>query len=152
MGTVAFTFCHLTEESVRPPLPSYPGGIKTIGDHIRHRRLDFGMYQKDVAEYIGVITDTITNWELGRTNPEIRYIPGIIQFLGYVPFTVGKSFSERLRAYRMIRGLSQKECAKVFGVDPTTLMKWETGSSSPYRSTKIRVDSLIDVELSSILK
>ena len=76
-------------------------------------------------------------------------MPEIIQFLGYVPFKLGKSFSQQLRAFRMIKGLSQKECARLFGVDPTTLRNWETEKSTPYKRLKNRVESVIEAELSS---
>lgn len=65
-----------------------------IGDHIRKKRLDLGLTQIEVAEIIGVKESTVWNWEHG-TEPELRHIPKIIEFLGYVPFecpedTIGK--------------------------------------------------------------
>ena len=62
--------------SAREPLdPAYPAVISTIGDHLRTRRLNWGLVQKDVAEHLGVTTDTITNWELNRSEPKIGYLP-----------------------------------------------------------------------------
>ena len=95
----------------------------TIGDHVRARRLDLGLWQKEVAKQIGVTTTTITNWELNRCEPEIRLYPAIIKFLGYVPFSPGESFPKRLKAYRMLKGPTQKELARELGLDPTTVRK-----------------------------
>ena len=63
----------------------YPKQLKTFGDHIRAKRLDLGLLQKDVAGIIGVSTDTITNWEKGRNQPMHWYYLKIQNFLGYSP-------------------------------------------------------------------
>ncbi|GAB4164481.1 MAG: hypothetical protein Kow00100_01920 [Geothermobacteraceae bacterium] len=55
-----------------------------LGDHLRRRRLELGLYQKDVAIQIGVTTSTIWNWEHGWTI-DLRYIPRVIEFLGFNP-------------------------------------------------------------------
>jgi DNA-binding transcriptional regulator YiaG len=43
--------------------------------------MDMGLFQKDVAKFVGVVTDTVTNWEQGRRKPCKRYLKGIRQFL-----------------------------------------------------------------------
>ena len=137
--------CHLKLEADKPLPQSYPTAILTLGDHIRKRRLDLGLLQRDVAERIGVSTDTITNWELARTEPGIRSLVAIIEFLGYVPFSMGESFPEKLKAYRMVKGLSQKELAKLIGVDETTARKWEAGTSQPRQETQEHVERMIEL-------
>ena len=56
----------------------------TLGDHLRRRRLELGLYQKDVAVRIGVTASTIWNWEHGWTIGK-RFVPLIVDFLGYRP-------------------------------------------------------------------
>lgn len=70
---------------------------------------------------------TLFNWEKGRSEPEIRFYPSIIRFLGYDPTAADPALSlgERLRATRRARGLSQKAVARLLGVDPTTVRDWE---------------------------
>ena len=99
--------------------------------------------QKEIAEQIGVTTDTITNWELNRTRPVIRCYPAIIEFLGYVPFSPGASFAERIKAHRMLRGLTQRQLAQELGVDPTTVHKWDAGTSQPMRKMHERIEEVI---------
>ena len=41
-----------------------------------------GLYQKDVAEIIGVDVNTITNWEKGRYEPSNGFLEKIEGFLG----------------------------------------------------------------------
>ena len=43
--------------------------------------MDLGLFQRDVARMIGVSTDTITNWEKGRTKPGSGNLTRIVQFL-----------------------------------------------------------------------
>ena len=108
---VSFPFTNISFSAQKPLDPAYPTLISTIGDHIRTRRLDLGLLQKDVAERIGVDTDTIMNWERNRCEPKIQYLPKIIDFLGYVPFARGESFPERLKSYRKLHGLTQQQLA-----------------------------------------
>jgi transcriptional regulator with XRE-family HTH domain len=102
-----------------------------LGDHIRNRRLDLKLFQKQVAGHIGVDQTTITNWEGNTTLPAIRHIPAILGFLGYDPFPAAQSFPERLAAARKRLGLSQRKLAEQLGVDPTTLRDWEAGRHRP---------------------
>ncbi len=116
----------------RKPLPeAYPKEINTLGDHLRKRRLDLGYLQREVAVIIGVDESTITNWEKQRTAPEIRFMPKIIQFLGYDPEPAKKSLTEQMRARRIALGLSQEKAAALLGIDPGTLSSWELGRHRP---------------------
>lgn len=107
--------------------PQYPKQINSLGDHIRARRLDLKLLQKQVADQIGVHEQTVTGWERNATIPEVRYIPAIIQFLGYNPLPAASSLPERLATERKALGLSQRKMAEKLGADPGTLQGWETG-------------------------
>jgi transcriptional regulator with XRE-family HTH domain len=116
----------LTLLAKRPLNSAYPKELVTLGDHIIKRRLNLGLYQKDVAVAIGVDTCTVTNWEKGWTEPELRLIPRIIEFLGYEPDGLrAVSLGERIRRFRYLRGMSQKELAGRIGIDPGTLSRME---------------------------
>ena len=97
-----------------------------MGDHLRKRRLDLGLLQKDIAKEIDVNKSTITNWEINHKYPELRFIPAIIEFLGYWPYdTPGDNLGQQIVAARRKLGLSQKKLAFRLGVDPGTLARWE---------------------------
>src|ERR1700722_18210505 len=96
MGTVALPFCHFELRAARRKPAAYPKQINSLGDHIRARRLDLRLLQKQVADQIGVHESTITLWEGNATVPEVRYMPAIIQFLGYNPIPAASSLPERL--------------------------------------------------------
>jgi DNA-binding transcriptional regulator YiaG len=90
-----------------------------------------GLYQGQVAYELGVDEATIYNWEGNRTEPAVRLIPRIIQFLGYCPYTPGLSTAECIKLIRQSLGLSQKKMARIVGVDASTLKRWEAGIRRP---------------------
>ena len=109
----------------------YPASPKTLGDHLKKRRHELELFQKDVAALLKVNAWTITNWERGRTYPSVRYLPRIIDFLDYDPYPASRSLSERIASGRRRLGLPQKELARRLGVDEGTLAKWENGVRQP---------------------
>jgi len=112
---------------------------QTVGDHIRKRRPGLKLFQKDVAEQIGVDTTSVHNWEGNRSHPEIRYMPAIIDFLGYDPLPPANTLAEQLVRQRTRQGLSQEESARELGIDPSTLAKWEQGTREPQGEFLARV-------------
>jgi len=95
--------------------------------------------------------DTIAGWETGRHSPALRYIPRILEFLGYLPstpqLTPESSVEARLKAYRTIRGLSQKSLARQRGIDPSTLARWEAGSNTPTLAVMAYLEKLAGDDL-----
>jgi len=63
-----------------------PTQLITIGDHLRKRRIELDLFQKDVAKIIDVSEDCITFWEKGRSKPQRRCLDKITLFRGYNPF------------------------------------------------------------------
>ena len=124
--------CHIRLTG-RKPLPvAYPRELRTLGDHLRKRRLDLGLLQREVAEKLGVDEMTVCNWEINRTSPQLRFIPRIIEFLGSVPDdTQAESLGQQIVAARRRLGLSQRELVHCLVIDPSTLGRWEKGDGPP---------------------
>jgi transcriptional regulator with XRE-family HTH domain len=117
-------FCHITLSAQKPT--KLPRILNTIGDHIKRRRLELGLYQAQVAEILAVTESTITNWEKNRTNPTLRSMPKIIEFLGYDPMPSDpETLGETVFQYRKSHGVSQKGLAQRIGIDPATLSRLE---------------------------
>jgi site-specific DNA recombinase len=108
-----------------------PTELRTIGDHIRRKRLTLKLTQEQVAERLGVTTASIYNWESDDSKPSVPYIPAIIEFLGYNPLPPATTLGERLVRHRTSLGLPQSESARRIGVDPGTLARWERGKRAP---------------------
>jgi DNA-binding transcriptional regulator YiaG len=78
-------FLSLTIPRVYDQQNGYTESPKNIGEHIRKRRMDLKLRQRDVAGIIGVTECTVFGWEKGVREPSPRHIPKIINFLGYTP-------------------------------------------------------------------
>jgi len=137
-------FCHAELRAPKPKPSHYPQQLNTLGDHIRSRRLDLDLFQSDVAEQIGVDTTTICNWEGNASIPAIRYIPAVLQFLGYDPFPPAHTLAERLVTARKGLGLSQQKLARSLGVDSGTLQSWEAGQRRPTARSVERVERFLE--------
>lgn len=135
------TRCHITLTGKKPRNPAYPRDLKTIGDHIRKVRLDRGLLQKEVAETLVVSEDTIVNWENNNSTLMIKYMPKIINFLGYQPTEKSEknSWSSIILAYRERRGVRRKVLAKEMGIDERTLEKIEKGEGWFFERTKEKI-------------
>lgn len=58
---------------------------KTIGEHIRGRRLELGLTQRQAGEILGVTEWTVANWEKGYTQPTINARQAVVVFLVSYP-------------------------------------------------------------------
>ena len=132
-GIPCVTFLPCDAQGGKPKHFQYAQELRTLGDHLRKRRLELGLFQKHLAEQIEVDETTIYNWERNATSPQIHQLPAVIYFLGYNPLPVPETLSDTLRSVRKLQGLTQKEMARRLGIDPTTLARWETGKSRPSR-------------------
>jgi DNA-binding transcriptional regulator YiaG len=130
-ASASLPFYHLTISASHLKKPGYPKSLVTIGDHIRKRRLDLGLFQRQAATEIGVDVIAIFNWETGGVKPQVHFMGRIITFLGYNPFPEPKGLSARLIWARSSKGLSRVDCSRLLGIDPTTLAGWETGRRKP---------------------
>jgi|GEM_PF-581550 len=123
---------------------------KTIGDHIRNRRLKLHLFQKDVANIFKVSVDTITNWENNRSVPQIGYYKKLIEFLEFFPFEIDTSTEGgKIREYRYRNGLSCKELGDLIGVHQTTIMDWEEKHINLNGKFKIKLNSILDSLINS---
>jgi hypothetical protein len=76
-----------------------------------------------VVSLVGVREASIINWEANKGTPETRFMPAIIQFLGYNPLPEAKSLAEQLVRQPTTLGLSREGAALEIGVDAGTLAR-----------------------------
>ena len=143
-------FCHLRIKALRRPCPDYwittqtaPEAPRTLGEHIRRRRIDLHILQKDVAAGLRVNIETLKNWERGVGSPSIRQIPAILAFLGYDPEPVPKNLAGQIRYARRRLGMTQKKLGKAIGVGDSMLWHWEAGRAHPDEPTLRKIRSLL---------
>lgn len=117
---------------------------QTIGDHVRKKRLLFGLTQKQVAKKLRVSSYSVLNWERGKRVPlNPARLGRIIAFLGYDPVAHDGTVAGRLKAKRRALGWSQERFAKHLGIDPGTLSRWEAGARVGFRSHRQLVARLL---------
>jgi len=114
----------------------------TLGDHLRRRRLELQLRQKDVAAKLSVTTSTTWNWEHGM-DPEIRFIPRIIGFLGYVPFDCPDDTLGKLALFKKVNGLSCERLGVLMGRDPEQLEAWLSGRIQPFRKNLEKIEEFL---------
>jgi len=84
------------------------------------------LYQKDVAASLGVTTSTVWNWE-NRGSVGLRFIPRIVEFLGYNPISQPEDLMGKLAWYKLVNGLSLEWLGAEIGRDPEQLADWLRG-------------------------
>jgi len=109
----------------------YPEVPKTIGEHLRKRRLDLGLTQKQSARRFGISVTAYNGWEASRIKPGIARWPAVVAFLGDDPNPKPRTFGEALRAMRWLHGLNRRQLAAKLGVDVKSVLNWETGRTRP---------------------
>jgi len=114
----------------------------TLGDHLRRRRLELGLYQKDVAIQIGVTASTIWNWEHGWT-VELRFMPRVIDFLGYNPIPCPEDLMGQLAWYKQVKGLTLEQLGTEMERDPEQLADWLAGRHKPCRNNQEKIERFL---------
>jgi transcriptional regulator with XRE-family HTH domain len=114
---------------------------RSLGEHIRKRRLILKLNKRQVAARLGVTGAPISHWERGETHTPIERIPVILGFLGYDPFPEPETVSERLLAKRRTMGWSIRQAARELGVDPATWTDWEHGKIVLFRAHRVMIAS-----------
>ncbi len=139
-----FSLLHLKGPRPRSLPRGYPARVKTLGDHIRRKRLDHGLGQRILARELGVRAETLGRWEKGLSRPLPTHYGKIIRFLGCDPEAGDLSMAGRLRAARRRLGLSQAVFASKVGLDEGSVRRWESGPGQPSRWMEPRLRAILE--------
>lgn len=107
----------------RRPLP-YPDNPTTLGEHLKGRRVQLKLRQKDAANSLRICHQTYINWEKGLTLPKAHAYPPIIAFLGYDPTPPPQTLADRVRLKRQELGATFSQVAQYLGWDGGTLTRY----------------------------
>lgn len=123
---------------------------KTLGEHIRKRRIERGLTLKQAAAELGATDYTVINWEYDRTEPPITCVPALVRFLGYDPYPRPATLGERLLAKRREQGWTIGRAARAAGIDPGTWGDWEAGKVILYRKHRTAVAALLGIDAADL--
>jgi DNA-binding XRE family transcriptional regulator len=146
-------------------LPSFNRGIpvpkdpKTLGGHLRKRRLQLGLFQAQAARQLGVSTVTMSKWERDVLYPAWANQPKIKEYLVFDPFNdpaLGRplgnereprpmlisSFGYQLRQKRISMRLTRKALAERLGISWKTIWGWENGVRNPSAKLRTRLTTV----------
>ena len=84
IAILALPFCHHWLRSSKPD-QRYPVQFQRLGDHLRKLQLDLGLFQKEAVARLGADSKTVNNWETGKSEPRLCFVPPVIAFLGCGP-------------------------------------------------------------------
>ena len=144
-------FCGLKLTAAKPRSSAYPKELRTLGQHLKKKRLDLGLLQREVAERLGVGKVCYELWEWNQTQPRARGLRAVLAFLGYDPRPKPVSIAERLKAARRADGLTQAELAARLGIDPTTIHHWEQGHHAPTGPSRTILERYLSESAASCL-
>jgi transcriptional regulator with XRE-family HTH domain len=115
-----------------------------LGLHIKKRRLKLEISQRQAGLLIGVDDESIMCWETGITEPQIQFVPKIIEFLGYNPYASleTETFGGKIKLYRLTHGLSYRNLAKVLDSDMGRVAMWENNERKPQEP---RLSQLLEI-------
>jgi DNA-binding transcriptional regulator YiaG len=116
---------------------------KTLGEHLKKRRLELGLFQRQVARELDISVWTYLSWELDQKSPVVALWLRIISFLGYDPNPEPVSLGEHIASKRRCLGLSLERASALIGVDEGTLRLWEIGERKPGPKLRQRIEVFI---------
>ncbi len=148
-------FCRQTPLTLKAlRAKDYSENPQTLGEHLKKRRRELGLFQREAAERMGIGTDTYGNWEKGKTEPVAAQFWPVVEFLGYDPTPAPKFLAERLEGKRRLLGATFAQVAMYLGWDPGTLTRYLNGTwrMSPARAAKLEAFLSTDrAELGAVL-
>ena len=122
-------FCRGVPLSIKAQKPKdYSEIPTTLGGYLKKRRRELGLLQREVAERMGVSTDSVANWENDETKPVAAQFRPVVEFLGYDPTPEPRTVAERLAAKQRRLGASLAQIARHLGWDPSSLRRYLDGT------------------------
>lgn len=105
----------------------YSEDPQTLGEHLKKRRRELGLLQREAAARLGVSTETVVNWEKGRTEPVAVQFRPVVAFLGYDPTPAPQTLKERFEVKRRVLGVTLDQVAAYLGWDQGSLYRYIRG-------------------------
>jgi transcriptional regulator with XRE-family HTH domain len=96
--------------------------------HLKKRRKQLGLFQREAAAQMGIAKETYANWEKDKTTPVAAQFRPVLTFLGYDPTPEATTLAERLEATRRDLGVTFDQIAGYLTWAPATLTRYLNGT------------------------
>jgi transcriptional regulator with XRE-family HTH domain len=135
----------ITLRALKPK--DYSETPQTLAEHLKKRRRELGLLQREVADQMDICTETYANWESGKTTPVASQFRPVINFLSYDPTPEPTTLAERLQFKRRALGVTFSQVARHLGWDEGTLTRYLNGT---WRMPTVRINALEEFLLSDV--
>jgi transcriptional regulator with XRE-family HTH domain len=140
-------FCRQTPLTLKAlRAKDYSQNPQTLGEHLKKRRRELGLLQREAAERMGISRDTYVNWERGKTEPVSAQFRPVVAFLGYDPTPEPETLAERLEAKQRRLGASLAQVARYLGWDPGSLRRYLDGTWRISLDRRDALEAFLDAE------
>lgn len=119
---------------------------KTLGEHLKKRRKELGLLQREAAERLGCDVFTYINWEKNRTRPIASRFRPVINFLGHDPMPEPTTLAERLEGKRRATGMTFGQVAERLGWDEGTLTRYLNGTWRMLPARRYTLEAFLNCE------
>ena len=127
-----------------------PTDRRAWGYFLKQVRTERGLSGYEVADVLGVSEPSVSRWETSTEPPHVKYIPAIIDFLGFVPWCrtpYQSSLGESVKAAREIKGYTQRALQQAAGVNQATIVYIERGTTNPRPFILQRLERALKISL-----
>jgi transcriptional regulator with XRE-family HTH domain len=127
-------FCRQTPLTLKAlRAKDYSENPHTLGEHLKKRRRELGLLQREAAARMGIGVETYANWEKRKTEPVASQFRPVAAFLGYDPTPAPSTLAARLQAKRRALGVTFSQVARYLG--------WNTGTLARHLNGRWRMPS-----------
>lgn len=151
-----FGFARLVKTTVkRLDLAEKPTDSRIWGYYLRQKRENDGLSVQDLAAQLSCPESRIMLWEQLLDDPWPQYLPGIIHYIGFVPWEmtpyIQTTMASIVRCCREIKGLTQKELADQLGRHKSLISLIENGKISPTPKIISKIENALDMPVRAFL-
>ena len=120
---------------------------KVSGSYIRQRREALGLYQRELADKIGVHISTVRLWEANKEKPTFDNFNKLLDLFNKHQQQIHHSISRQItgayiKKQRKIYGLMQQDLAERLGLTKETISNWERNVYAPDLQNQQRLRKL----------
>lgn len=139
--------------------------MENFGEQLKNKRKESGISQSDLANKLGVHSQTVSKWERGIMFPDVGQYGDIANALGMpleklLDQPLGDKYykgefsvqllSETITMLRREKAISQSDLADAVGYSSDAVSRWERGVTSPDIDSIIIMSRMFGIPLSTL--